>query len=300
MTWAFLSADVFTLEQWGPNATQLSDILLKHESAPVELCDIPCFQLVLEQWQGFGRQGDPVEFLAHMMRGFQFTGINLSWEKRIQVGLLTETMDEGERFMPLILQFDPALIQDGKIPLRQMIRDWSNRDGMLTALTNDTLLVCVQIDRHVRSGTRQIQKCDILVNFHWGIEVPFFVNTGLEVQWKDYKVIAAVAHLGLDESGHCRTMLKVQMNAEAPDPYMFILTDDWVKATPIWKEPDWFHRNITCFWLCECQHMALLPLTPDWHQPKQSLPDSQRLVQASDLLSHFLHGTEFAAPMDGD
>lgn len=81
---------------------------------------------------------------------------------------------------------------------------------------------------------------------------------------------------------------------------MFILTDDWVKATPIWKEPDWFHRNITCFWLCECQHMALLPLTPDWHQPKQSLPDSQRLVQASDLLSHFLHGTEFAAPMDGD
>jgi hypothetical protein len=204
---------------------------------------------------------------------------------------LTETVDESDAHTPLILQFDPALLQDDCITLRQMIRDWSNQDGMLQALTHAPPLVCVQVDRHVRSGAGHITKCDIPVNFHWGIEIPFFTRDTLEVQWEVYTVIAAVAHLGEDAGGHCRTMMKVQMNAEAPNPYMFLLTDDWAPATPIWKEPFWFLRNITCFWLCECPHMALLSLPSDQLQQTQRPPDPvPRLVGASDFLSLFVEG----------
>lgn len=150
--WSFLSSDQFSLNQWGPHATQLAQLLQKHAFEPVTLDHVPCLHEVFEQWQGTGQQGDPVEFLAHMMRGLQFTGINLRWEKRVQMGMVTETVDEGDTHMPFILQFEPGVIQDHCITLLQMIRDWSNQDGMMQALTQDSALICVQIDRHVRSG----------------------------------------------------------------------------------------------------------------------------------------------------
>ena len=73
--WSFLSSNQCSLTQWGPNTTQLALLLLHHEFEPVELDTVPCFHEILAQWQGLGQQGDPVEFLAHMMRGLNFTGI---------------------------------------------------------------------------------------------------------------------------------------------------------------------------------------------------------------------------------
>ena len=220
-------------EQWGPHSTHIANLLLRHDSHPVELATVSFLQPIFEQWQGLGNQGDPVEFLAHLMRGLHFAGINLRWEKRVQIGLLTEVVDESDQYTPLILRFDPAMLQDDMITLCQMIRDWSNQDGMLTALTATTPLICVQIDRHVRSGLGDITKCDIPVNFHWGIDVPFYTDDGMTITWKTYRVVAAIAHLGHDSAGHCRTMLKVAMNATAPNPYTFLLTEDWSKPTPI-------------------------------------------------------------------
>ena len=293
--WAYLSVDLFSLEQWGPHSTQLADILLKHEAEPIDLCSIPCISMLLDQWQDFGRQGDPVEFLAHMMRGLHFTGVNLSWEKRVQVGVQTNTVDEGDAFLPILLQFDPAMLQDNHVTLRQMIRDWSSQDGMVAAFTNSTALICCQIDRHVRSGKGAITKCDIPVNFHWGVEIPFFDGEGVQINWQTYKVVAAVAHLGTDSAGHCRTMLKIQMNATASPPHMFLLTDDWERPEPIWKEPIWFHRSITCFWLCDCDGMDLLHLPEDWPITQPMATPTAPTVSAADLLKLFVPGTEVEA-----
>jgi hypothetical protein len=137
-----------------------------------------------------------------------------------------------------------------------------------------------------------IKKCDIPVNFHWGIEIPFFSNDTLDVHWKTYKVTAAVAHLGMDAAGHCRSLMKVKMNATADQPYMFLLTDDWEQATPVWKEPAWFIRNISCFWLCDCDHMDLHDL-PSGLLPHTTRPPdpASRPVGASELLSLFVDGT---------
>ena len=296
--WAYLSMRTFTLDQWGPQATEIAQMLLNHDSRPVELSTIPCFQPMFAQWHDLGRQGDPVEFLAHFIRGMQFTCINMSWEKRIQIGMLTETTDESDSFTPLILRFDPALMQDDSITLLQMLRDWSNQDGMMTALLHPTPILCVQIDRHVRSGDGSVIKCDIPVNFHWGLEVPIYAGDGLDTAWHDYKVIAAIAHLGHDTAGHCRALMKVQMNADTSHPYMFLLTDDWQKAVPVWKEPSWFLRNISCFWLGRCDQISLHDLRPDLNQFMLRPPEPTRMLQASDLLSHFVEGTDENAMPD--
>ena len=292
MVWSYLSLSTFQLEYWGPHATQIADMLLCHDNEPIELAHVSCFQFIFQQWQGLGNQGDPVEFLAHMMKGLRLSGINMSWEKRVQVGLITEVVDESDQYTPLILRFDPAMLQDGTITLSQMLRDWANQDGMMTALLHPTPLVCVQLDRLIRSGDGQISKCDIPVNFHWGLDLPFFDSEGLTITWKTYRVIAAIAHLGHDTAGHCRTMLKVEMNATASTPYMFLLTEDWMRATPVWKEPPWFIRNITCFWLGEWDQVALHELDMTQFMSTQRPPEAPTLVGASDLLSHFIDGTE--------
>jgi len=293
MLWSFLSLSTFNLDQWGPNATQIAQLLMQHANEPVELATVAFLQPIFAQWQHLGNQGDPVEFLAHVMRGLNLAGINLSWEKRVQIGLLTEVVDESDAFTPLILRLDPAMLQDDSITLCQMIRDWSNQDGMRTALTHPSPLICIQLDRLIRSGAGEIAKCDIPVNFHWGIDLPIYEDDGLQIQWKTYRVLAAIAHLGHDTAGHCRTLLRVEMNATARAPHMFLLTEDWLKAVPVWKEPYWFLRNITCFWLGDWDHVDLydLPLT-DSHMSPRPPAAARPVVTARDLLSHFAEGTE--------
>lgn len=291
--WSYLSLQTFDLDQWGSHAIQIAQLLYRSGSEPIELSKIDFLQPVFEQWQHLGNQGDPVEFLAHLMRGLSFTGINLSWEKRVQIGLLTEVMDESDAYTPLILQFDPAMLQDDSLTLSQMIRDWSNQDGMVTALTHQTPLICVQLDRHIRSGTGQIAKCDIPVNFHWGIDLPFYTGQDLAIHWRSYRVIAAIAHLGHDTAGHCRTMLRVQMNSTAREPYMFLLTEDWTQAKPIWKEPSWFLRNISCFWLGEWDSVDLHQFSePALSHNTRLTAVTPSVVGAQDLLSHFVEGTD--------
>ena len=85
---------------------------------------------------------------------------------------------------------------------------------------------------------------------------------------------------------------KVEMNATASTPYMFLLTEDWMWATPVWKEPPWFIRNITCFWLGEWDQVALHELDMTQFLSTQRPPEAPTLVGASDLLSHFIDGTE--------
>ena len=296
--WAFLCSSQFGLAHWGPRSSQLASLLQNPTDTAVELASLPFFHDVLSTWHDVGEQGDPVEFIAHMMRTFQFQGINLRWEKCVQVGQLVNSVDENDAYTPLILQFDPTMLQDGQISLQQMLREWSNQDGMLRALTQDSTLICVQIDHNVRSGDGRLAKCDIPVNFHSGIQVPIFLDAETHIDWRNYKVVAALAHLGTDAAGHCRSLLKVQMRADIAQPRMFLLTDDWVRSTPIWREPDWFHRNTTCFWLCQHEYIDLYDLQPDQLNQTPCPPDPPQRFAASELLQLFADGTDETV-MDG-
>ena len=99
--------------------------------------------------------------------------------------------------------------------------------GMQTALTNDTPLICFQLDRHILTGDGSTIKSDLSIGMHGVFGIPCYTGRSLAITWQDYKVIAAIAHLGTDQQGHCRAILRVEANQHDPaGPYMHLLTDD--------------------------------------------------------------------------
>ena len=43
-----------------------------------------------------------------------------------------------------------------------------------------------------------------------------------------------------------------------PEPVNFLLTDDGGPPARIWAEPQWFKRNVSCFWFCDCDCLDLI------------------------------------------
>ena len=71
--------------------------------------------------------------------------------------------------------------------------------GMQTALTNDTPLICFQLDRHILTGDGSTIKSDLSIGMHGVFGIPCYTDHSLAITWQDYKVIAAIAHLGTDQ-----------------------------------------------------------------------------------------------------
>ena len=88
--------------------------------------------------------------------------------------------------------------------------------------------------------------------------IPFFTGQNLAIEWKEYKVVAAIAHLGDDQSGHCRAILRMQADYSNPaQPVMHLLTNDNGPPEACWKEPDWFVQNVMCIWMCAVDVLSL-------------------------------------------
>ena len=266
--WAMLSTNSFTKGQWGPFATAISDFLQTRTFDPISVYDMPGFKLIADAWENRGCQGDPAEFLAHMLRGTEFQGFDMKWSARVQRGQLIHQHDHNvDACTPIVLQFDTAHFHDHQIQLQQMVMDWSNQHGHQYALTSFAPLICVQIDRFLPTGAGQFTKSDIAVNYGGCCAFPFFADDGMTVQWKDYQAIALIAHLGQDNAGHCKTLLKTE---PALNDQMLILnleTDDWTTPRRIGKDPLWFRSNGTLLWMCHKEHLKLHVLPREPFQP---------------------------------
>ena len=107
-TWALLNSHSFTANSWGPHVSQLATFLMQSpNNDPVHLIDIPCFQPILASWSSNIGQGDPVEFIAHLLRGLEFQNFDMRWDTRVQIGSLTHIHDQNkDACNPLVLQFD--------------------------------------------------------------------------------------------------------------------------------------------------------------------------------------------------
>ena len=258
-TWALLSSHSFTQNSWGPHASQLAQFLMQSSpSDPQALADIPCFRFILASWSNRVEQGDPVEFLAHLLRGLEFSDFDMRWDNRIQIGSLTHIHDQNkDASTPLVLQFDPAHLDGSYIHVRQMVLDWSNQHGSQVGLITAPALLCLQIDRCVAAGDGTIQKTDIAVQVHGGCDIPVFAGLDLQIVWKEYHAVAQIAHMGQDNAGHCRSMLLTAPTSHGQARTLALLTEDWSKPTRICKAPYWFSRNITCIWLCRSDMLHL-------------------------------------------
>ena len=289
--WAFLCHHRFPSDFWGPQAATIAADCLHLAHKHIHLTDVAWMSAIMRAWGTAAEQGDAVEFLQFMLRGLNFTGFSLRWERRVQMGLLTSVRDENDAFAPVILHIDPSMAEGQRVLLRDMIQAWHDHMGMITAFTQDTDLICVHIDRFVRSGPEVITKSNLSVGFHWGCSFPFFQDQSLNVKWKDFQVVSALAHQGEDGAGHYRSWLKVEHSTAAGAPAtLALLTDDGQPAQRIWTEPDWFSSGLTCLWLCSCDALHHVRLPQHICNPATSTHDpasSGLLSTASEVLQMF-------------
>ena len=282
--WAIASRTDLKLSDLGPQAAQIVHCLQTHQGEPFSLAAQPWFLPVLQSWNNPQNQGDPVEFMTHVLGCLQFGGFDLKWERRVQIHDSARKMDQSDSQRPLIVQFDsadPTINAYGYTSLQYMIDSWAGQYGMKTALTSPSPLVCVHIDRYVHQGTSAVQKSERPIHFRGSFNVPYFESDGMETSHKGYQMISAVAHLGTDGQGHCRSILKTWPLVDR-EPINFLITDDGKPPDSIWVEPSWFDKNVTCFWLCDCDCLDLVK----WPIPEppnaDESDDSQPSAPASD------------------
>jgi len=265
--WAILSRVDFQFSDLGPEATLIASSIMSFSLGPLTLADQTWFQDVLHSWPNPTNQGDPVEFLSHVLRGMHFGGFNMKWERRMQINEIIRVMDHNDALRPITVQFDeldPDAIQHGYTALQTMINSWESQYGMQTALTDPTALVCIHVDRFVHQGKSSVTKSERPIHFRGSLTLPVFDNTGLTISRRGYQLLSAIAHLGADEEGHCRAILKTWPQA-APNQVNFLVTDDGQPPQRIWEEPMWFKQNLTCFLFCDCDSLDLfrMPALPD-------------------------------------
>ena len=239
-------------------ATFLSDAT---SDAVLDLMAIPFFHDMMQNWNTYGRQGDSVEFLTFLLTGLNCHAFSFAWEKRLQVGLAVAVMDQNGAFAPPVLQFDPEQLHDDHALLSQLIKDWCNQHGMQIAFTANTPLLCFEIDRHVHRGDGSVTTSDIPVHYSGVCHVPFFVDDSLQIAWQPYQVLALTVHIGNDNAGHCRAILRVHPDVHATSNemmyYTALLTDDWCLPEPCWRLPSWIASHVTSIWLGHCPEVEL-------------------------------------------
>lgn len=272
--WAIVSRTNFTLPDLGSQATLIYEQCINHRNHPMNLATQSWFQAVMDSWPNHSNQGDPVEFISHVLGGLRLGGFNLKWERRVMIHDAVRLMDQSDMHRPLTVQFqvdDPVALRYGYSSLQDMIDLWSNQYGMKTALVHPSPLVCVHIDRYINQGTAPAVKSDRPVHFRGSFQIPVFESDGLETRPCHYQMISAVAHLGQDGAGHCRSILKTWPIIDPVPATNFLFTEDGCAPECIWAEPLWFRQNITCIWLCDCDFLDLikwpaattLPVVPD-------------------------------------
>jgi hypothetical protein len=177
--------------------------------------------------------------------------------------------DQGDEFMPIVLQLDLELTDCGSIRLIDLIRQWHQELGMCAGLVCAKDLICLHLDRFVRGPTGQVRKDHTPIGFSWGVPFPTLTD-GVNCTWDGYQVVAAFAHLGDSSQGHYQALLKVGHEA-APgeEPALWLHCDDNRAPQPCWHMPKEFAACVTCFWLCRCDQldlhdMRVIPDMPVW------------------------------------
>ena len=254
--WAIVCRTDLQMADLGPQANPIVACLLTHQGTQLSLAMQPWFEPVLQSWHNPNNQGDPVEFLSHALGCLQFGGFNMKWERRVQIHDTIRLMDQSTAVRPLTVQFDgsdPTMESHGYTHLQYLIDSWEGQYGMQSALTEASSIVCIHVDRFINQGTHAVTKSERPIFFRGSFSLPFFDDDSMSVSRKGYQMISAIAHLGTDGQGHCRSILKTW-----PDPITFLLTDDGRPPEIVWAEPSWFQCNVSSFWLCDCAYLDLV------------------------------------------
>ena len=277
LMWTVLTCRSFSISDLGPQSARIVHFLQTASDTPIHLPDVMWFNQLLNSWPTEGEQCDPVEFLTHIVTGLELPRINWSRERRVQIGRDFSVRDKSDRFNPITLYIDPEQAHNGWIRLDTMINTWHHYMGMHTALLQQSSVICLHIDRHVLAGNGDTYKSDLSIGMHGVFALPFFCSNQMDIEWHDFRMVAAIAHLGDDQAGHRRAILCTQADySTASQPVMALLTDDNAPPTTCWSEPRWFSQNVMCIWLCALDDLALhqLARTHAHVQPAEIKPQN--------------------------
>ena len=260
--WATLARAAFSPCDWGVPRALFQDLLENIGTEPFNLAAQPWMKALLLDWDDSEGQADSAEFTHRLIKWVQPACVNNCWQRRVCSGetLPAEIHDFGDRYMPLILQIDPAYIHNDSIRLQDLIRCWHTELGMSAGLTFQSDLICVHIDRFVQRPAGGVRKLRISVNFHGTVHVPILAQEGVSCNWEAYQMVAAFAHFGTESHGHYQALLRAPSAAADGEPADWLHCDDERQPQRCTALPGGFAAGVTCVWLCHGEAIAMPPL----------------------------------------
>ena len=141
--WGFIHLQHGKWMDLGGAARILMDLCTR-SSLWVDTRDLECWSTWLAQWDD-GRQHDSHEFLKAFLAYTQPPALTGSWVRKMHSDNQIKIMDHGSAWLPPSLVTSHAHAK--KVPLQELIDEWHNYMGMVTAFDRDSPLLCFQIDR---------------------------------------------------------------------------------------------------------------------------------------------------------
>ena len=265
--WAMLSRRSFTLGDLGSLSMPLSRILHTRIQSLRSVALSAYMPTLFDTWHvkhQHGEQGDPGEFISHMLQQGPIPAVNMAWEKRVQVNVgndmnVTQIEDVGTSLQPLLLR--PITDDQTEVSLQQSMNAWSQDDGMCRALQHASNLLVCQFERLSNAQGLSRRSCKLIIDNV--CEVPVFSGPGLHTAKVPYIPVCLMRHIGGTDRGHYDAALKI--GAGRPlDSFVWAVMDDnsvsqVLDAVP--EEIDGLRKDygqgITHVWLCRMDDTEL-------------------------------------------
>lgn len=252
LMWTIISRPAFALTDLGDFGHQLASAFHASPKEPIQLVDIPWFSNLMATWPLTG-QCDAGEFTTYMMGCMHLPFCRPQWARRVQVDDALKTEDAHRICSLVLLKHDIQVTKPDKLDLQSMISAWSQVDGMLAGLTQDTEMLGFLISRGVHSHGIG-HKLDFELVCADTVLIPVIANN-LQVHWKPFQARALIAHFGEPSHGHYRAALWHQQDLEAA----WYLTNDNGTAECIGTHiPRWFAQHAMVAWLINPQHSTVV------------------------------------------
>lgn len=260
--WTLLSTQPFEPAFWGPHYAVLADFLMATEST-ISLLDATWFSDIMQCWgQGTSppdrQQQDTSEFLYHMLRWIESSLFHMGWERRFEENKVCHIDDQSSPAMPISLCMDTRMAYMDRCYLDDLIKHWHQDRGMKTGLMRAPQCLFIQIDRMYQHTDSVVKKSKCQIYLDTQCSFPMFCNDKLGIEYVDYMTVGAIAHLGSDNAGHCRSALKIQPTVQTDgSATRWLLTEDEQPPQAVWDLPEWFTQNTVLLGLVRTDCLAL-------------------------------------------
>ena len=250
LLWTMLSQVSLLTHSGGMQFAELIEFVRQGVQRPLRLFDTPWFQQLLQNWGQPDAQQDCAECTYRFLQWLHSDVFDMRWERRLATTTGVEVLDIGSCFKPICLSITHEMHQTGCGSLAKLITDWHQELSMRQALLHSPCAVCIHLDRWYQNAQGDISKSLCKIDLDGEVDLPIFQATGLQCDHIGFIPVAGISHLGHDQAGHCRAMLRIQpVLATDGHPANWLITDDEVAPEPVWNIPDFLLCNLVVIWL---------------------------------------------------